>query len=220
MEQSTDGARPAATREALISAGLKLFGELGFAGSSIRAIAREAGTNSASIDYHFGGKEGLRRACAETVAARLGGVIEPVLAAAGEAPDAATAERIFDRIVTTMARFMLTAAETESFIPFMLREIAQPGEALDIVWARVFLPIHRHVCGLWAAATGGEAESEETKLAVFSLIGQLVYFRIGREVVLRRMGWDRIGAAEADRIAAVVRANISAGIAARREAGP
>ena len=35
------------------------FGEKGFAATSIREIAALAGSNIASISYHFGGKEGL-----------------------------------------------------------------------------------------------------------------------------------------------------------------
>ena len=40
---------------------------------------------------------------------------------------------------------------------------------------------------MWQAATGEDADSDATKLAIFTLIGQVVYFRIGREAVQRRM---------------------------------
>ena len=53
------------TRAALIAAGLRLFGEKGFDATSTRDIAAAANTNIASIAYHFGGKEGLRLACAQ-----------------------------------------------------------------------------------------------------------------------------------------------------------
>ena len=59
----------AGTREALIRAGLDLFGRHGFEASSIREIAQAAGVNSAGIAYHFGGKDGLRQACAEAIIA-------------------------------------------------------------------------------------------------------------------------------------------------------
>ncbi|MGO4284013.1 TetR family transcriptional regulator, partial [Bosea sp. TAB14] len=55
------------TRTALIRAGLDLFGRHGFEASSIRQIAQAAGVNSAGIAYHFGGKGGLREACAQSV---------------------------------------------------------------------------------------------------------------------------------------------------------
>ncbi len=53
------------TREKLIAAGERLFADRGFAGASLREITREAGTNLAAVNYHFGSKEGLLRAVLE-----------------------------------------------------------------------------------------------------------------------------------------------------------
>ena len=50
------------TKNDLLEAAEKLFAEHGFARSSLRAITREAGANLASVNYHFGSKEGLVRA--------------------------------------------------------------------------------------------------------------------------------------------------------------
>jgi len=47
-------------RKKLIAAGTKLFAERGFAGASVRDIAREAGVSIGLIRSHFGSKEGLR----------------------------------------------------------------------------------------------------------------------------------------------------------------
>lgn len=47
------------TREALLSAGARLFSTHGYEGSSVQAIAEEAGVNKALVSYHFGGKKGL-----------------------------------------------------------------------------------------------------------------------------------------------------------------
>ena len=55
------------TRQALIRAALKLFGAKGFDGTSTREIAAAARANIGSIAYHFGGKEGLRLACADFI---------------------------------------------------------------------------------------------------------------------------------------------------------
>ena len=85
-----------ATRNSLIMAGLDLFGRHGFEGASTRNIAGAAKANIGSIAYHFGGKEGLRQACAEHVAGTMRGVVEPVLAGASAGvsdPDPETARR-------------------------------------------------------------------------------------------------------------------------------
>jgi TetR/AcrR family transcriptional regulator len=50
------------TRERILDAALIEFGEHGFAGARIGAIARRAAANQQLISYYFGGKEGLYRA--------------------------------------------------------------------------------------------------------------------------------------------------------------
>lgn len=53
-----DGSLPS-SRDRLIIAAQKLFAQRGYNGVSVRDIAAEAGMNSASIGYYFGGKENL-----------------------------------------------------------------------------------------------------------------------------------------------------------------
>jgi AcrR family transcriptional regulator len=53
---------PTDTKSDLLEAAERLFAEHGIARSSLRAITREAGANLASVNYHFGSKEGLVRA--------------------------------------------------------------------------------------------------------------------------------------------------------------
>jgi TetR/AcrR family transcriptional regulator len=53
---------PERTRERLLEAALAEFGEHGYAGARISAIARRAGVNQQLISYYFDGKEGLFKA--------------------------------------------------------------------------------------------------------------------------------------------------------------
>lgn len=64
--------RSEATRAALVRSARELFGAKGFEATSTREIAALAGANIAAIAYHFSGKVGLRRACAEFVVATIG----------------------------------------------------------------------------------------------------------------------------------------------------
>ena len=49
------------TRERIIKAAERLFAELGYDATSIRAIVAKAKVNQAAINYHFDGKDGLYR---------------------------------------------------------------------------------------------------------------------------------------------------------------
>jgi AcrR family transcriptional regulator len=201
-----DPKAPTGTAADLIAAGLNLFGRKGFAATSTREIAAEAQANIASIAYHFGSKGGLRRACGAEVARRIGAVLNATALPPPETPEAAALQ--METILRAMARFVIASREAEPLIPFMLREIGEGGPVLDTVYGTMIEPMHRRFCALWAIATGQEAESEVTKLTVFSLIGQVLYFRIGRPIVARRLNWDDPGAPEAARIADLLVANL------------
>lgn len=185
------------TRAALIAAGLHLFSQVGFAGASTRAISGRAQTNVASIAYHFGSKEGLRTACAEEVA-RL---ISTAVGQPGPQPVGPSQARAAIRsTLTRVAGFVLGGMAPPDAIGFMLRELAEEGPAVDLVYARMIEPTHRRLCVLWAVATGLPEESEQVRLAVFALMGQLFYFRIAEGIVRRRMGWKAFGPGEITKI--------------------
>jgi len=69
MQRSAPEDHSPDTKTALLDAAEQLFARSGIAESSLRAITARAGANLASVNYHFGSKEGLVRA---VFARRLG----------------------------------------------------------------------------------------------------------------------------------------------------
>ena len=209
-----------ATRATLILSALKLFGRNGFDGTSTRQIAADAGANIGSIAYHFGGKEGLRIAAADYIVETIQAVATQALGEMDEQTD--TPQVAHEKLFATLERmvtFIVASPEAGEIVQFVLRELSSPSPALDRIYDGVFEPTHRRLCLLWEQATGEAAESEATRLTVFTLIGQVVYFRIGREAVLRRMGWSGIGEVEAAKVAAVTANNLGVILAARKGEG-
>jgi AcrR family transcriptional regulator len=51
------------SKEEIVKAAISLFNSNGYAGTSIRDIAKEANVNSATIAYHFENKLGLLEYC-------------------------------------------------------------------------------------------------------------------------------------------------------------
>lgn len=207
--QTTDTQTQAGTRDALLEAAQYLFGHKGYEGTSTRAIADRAGVNVASIAYHFGGKAGLRRACAEELAERLNAVLQ----AEGprplpDTPQAAVAE--METAIRAITGIIVGSDGARDTVAFILRELGDPGEAAELIFARLFLPRHARFCQLWSIATGQPAEADEVKLTIFSLIGQIVYFRIAEPFVARRMGWSATGPDQAAQIADLIIGNLNA----------
>lgn len=107
-------AGPSDTRERLVRAGQELFLTHGYAGTTVREIARAAGVDHAMVNYCFGSKEGLLRAVLDMVVAP-GEVFDRVRAAApGDLATAllTTALGLWDRdeIAEGFRRIVLEAA--------------------------------------------------------------------------------------------------------------
>ncbi len=209
--------RGAETRAQLIEAALDVFGRLGYDGASTREIAKAANVNLAAIVYHFGGKEALHIAVAEHVVTSILARIGPTLAsaaepAASESPAAALAA--LHRLVSTMVDVMLGSAEAERWARFIVREQLQPTAAFDV--------IYRFMGG--AVATGtrlvatirDRPEDEDTRLWVFTMMGQVIVFRVAQALVLKRMQWREIGERQRDEIRRVVLENFDVLLAGRQ----
>jgi len=200
-------------------AGVRLFGTKGFDATSTREIAAAADANIASIAYHFGGKDGLRIACAEMVGNRIRSVVGPALSALDPKGDPAAAQAAFERVLMGVADFMLGQIEARDIASFMVREMGTAGPVFDNVYANFILPVHRSLCGLLGLATGQDPESDLIRIGTFSIAGQVVYFRIGHAIVARRMEWKTVGHDEVEAIKAVILTNIRAFVTTHRKQG-
>jgi AcrR family transcriptional regulator len=197
-----------------------LFGRKGYEGTSTREIAALAKANIGSIAYHFGGKEGLQLACADFIVETIQGVARPALAQAAAAPTPEAAADGLRQSLERIVSFFVASPEVGDFAQFVLRELSVPSPALDRLYTGVFEPTHKQLCRIWEQATGEPAESEATKIRMFMMIGQVVYFRIAREAVFRRMNWTDIGPEQAKAIAAVAAGNLDAILASRKGGKP
>ncbi|MFD0979680.1 CerR family C-terminal domain-containing protein [Tropicimonas aquimaris] len=217
-QRAEDSSSPSEqTRKALLDAAITLFGREGFRGTSTRAIAQAAETNVASIAYHFGSKEGLRIACGAAIAERIAEVVGRAGVPEVETPEQVL--KVFEAVIAAFVHFLLLEQGRSDFVAFMMRELAEDGPAVEEVYRAAIEPRHRAFCRMWEVATGWPAESERTRLTVFSLIGQVLYFRIGQNVVQRRMDWDGMDEARVRQITEVLVANLRASLEANRRPG-
>lgn len=95
--------RGEATRQKIVDAAVRVFGDKGFDAASTREIAREAGLEQGLLTYHFKNKDALWRAAAEAVFANLTGEIGAQLASTSGPADDETARTLLRTYVRTMA---------------------------------------------------------------------------------------------------------------------
>lgn len=202
MARSTTDTRGDATREALVSAAIAVFSRDGFHAASTRAIAEAAGVQQALIGYHFRGKEGLYLAVFERIAAQLEGRLGPVIAAIEEnlaKPAKVTAEGspgerhlglllgMLDNMVALLVR-----DESAQWAQLIGREQREPTAAFEILYGGIMGRVTGLLARLVLSVRGGGTEAD-ARLAVVSIMGQLLVFRVGRAAVLRQLGWSTIG---------------------------
>ncbi len=203
--------RGAETRAQLIEAALDVFGRLGYEGASTREIAKAANANLAAIVYHFGGKEALHIAVAEHVVQSILARIGPTLAIANEPDATATPEAAratLHRLIETMINVLLGTEEATRWARFLVREQMYPTAAFEVVYG--FMGRATKTAAHVVATILGTPVDESVRLRVFTMLGQVLVFRLAQALVLRRMEWNAIGERERDAIKQVVHQNIDA----------
>ena len=219
-ETSTDTS-PERTRERILDAALDLFGERGLTGTTVRDIASRANVNVAAISYHFGGKEELYQAVAAMVISGIEARVRQRAAASLDVrpADAASALAALEKLLETVVDVIVGPAEMRRVGRFVIREQMQPTAAFETLFGTMSR-LHGAACMLLAIATGGEPEAPQTRLRVFTLLGQVLVFRVAEGVVLRRMGVESYDEEFLAEVKSLIRSNVRAIVAAARGDAP
>jgi AcrR family transcriptional regulator len=124
----------AETKERILDAAERLFAAHGFAGTSLRAVTKEAGVNLAAVHYHFGTKEDLLRAVLSRIVIPVNRerleMLEQVEAAAGDEPP--SLEGILQAFITPDLRLIRDLGERGVIITrFLGRSYTEPAEVVQ-----------------------------------------------------------------------------------------
>ena len=168
-----------ATRGRLLASGLRLFALQGFARTSTRELAEDAGVNVAAISYHFGDKAGLYLALFKEPPGLPPGELVQRLAAAA---DLAAALRIFFGALLDPLRQGDTA---RMCMKLHYREMLEPtGLCRDGV-AQSIRPAHEALVARLAGHFGlAEPDAELQRLAV-SIAALAVHLHVGHDAIER-----------------------------------
>ncbi|WP_323127293.1 CerR family C-terminal domain-containing protein [Marinobacter sp. JSM 1782161] len=199
----------------LILAGMDLFGQFGFKGTTTRMIAEAAQSNIGSIAYYFGNKQGLYLAIARHIARRLRAVFELEGMEVSHADvgniDSDAARELISGLVRRMVRLFSQEEEARRWLMMVMREQANPTDAYDILYQEAFLLGHVHLTTLIAVLMGRDPTETRVILEAHTLVGQIVFFLVGRTPLLRRLDCgDRFPPELVDMAEEVVLAHVAA----------
>jgi len=197
----------------LLEAGLSVFAEKGLEGATVREIAGDAGQNIAAIAYYFGNKERLYRAVVEGIAREIRRRMADIIGeidAFRDRPKKAPREALRLLKLALRSIYLRLTSRTSS-LPigrFIVREQTQPTPGFEILYTQVFRELHERLSFLVATVLGIEPSNEEAILRTHALIGQIWFFAIARETILRRVGWQDLEGENAERVAAIVEEHV------------
>lgn len=169
-----------ATAARILESAGHVFAETGFQAAKVRDICARARVNLAAVNYHFGDKLGLYKEVLTYAACAAGNATEfnPVLP--GRTPEAKL--RAF-----TLGLLQQIYGEDRPAWPvrLMTHELAQPTPAFDGVVEQVMRPKHDAIRKLVGAVIGRPPDDRQTRLCAQSIMGQIIVYAHGREVLKR-----------------------------------
>lgn len=168
----------AATKAQILEAAGEVFAEKGFARTTGKEIAERAGSNSAAVNYYYGGIEGLYAEVLVEAHRRL--LAYDALRALADAPgEPADKLRMIIRMVVTAV-----AGPASWPLKVLSREVLSPSPAFAVLKDREILPKKRIVTGLIGGILGLPHDHEAVALCVLSIISPFVVMLVGDRAVL------------------------------------
>ena len=176
-------ARGDETRQRIIDAAVKLFGEHGFAGASTRDIATAACVNAPALQYYFENKEGVYQACAEFITSDLKARFAPAMRQARDAlkSDGGGTDALIDAFLgiqaaTLDAVLMQPCASSRRL--FIARELAdeEPAMASKLLQRRLKQPLNKMTITLLSRIVGTDPNDPVMRIRLLALKGQIMPF--------------------------------------------
>jgi AcrR family transcriptional regulator len=195
-------ARGDETRQRIITAAVKLFGEHGFAGASTRDIATAAGVNAPALQYYFENKEGVYQACAEYITNDLKARFAPAMRHAQDAlKNDVGMDALIDAYIGIHAA-MLDSVLMQPFASnrrlFVARELAdeEPAMASKMLHRRLKQPLNKLTITLLSRIMGTGPNDPVLRIRLLALKGQIMPFYHPPGGCLDMLGWKEIDAAK------------------------
>ena len=188
------------SRARILDAALIEFGKAGFKATTTRRIVERAQTTLPPLNYYFGSKEGLYRACVEETIRRFrsttGQAIVDAQRAIDDMADAATARATLKQLLAAAVELMLGTQAFSEGSGIIARELAEPGPGFDIFYETLWLPGIERQARLIARIKSESAPSTESRTQAVLFISSIASFHTRRFVAQKAIGWQTIGPEE------------------------
>lgn len=202
------------TKQRLVEEAIRLFAIKGVDAVGTRELAGAAGTNIASISFHFGSKEGLYAAVIESVAAELAAIHRQALdeAAKGSAAAGEDAKGRACRAMACLTKGLLTSHRSQWMSLLLQREFIAPTPSFEKIYAQAVQPTLASVARLLAKATGRDTHSSDIKVLAYAFFIMASAFSRNKITFLRFAGRSEYAEQDIDAISRVLAAFVANGL--------
>ena len=181
------------TRRRILETAIELFAHLGYPGASTRAIAHRARVSLPALQYYFGGKPGLHRACIEYITEDIRARLEPP---AEQAQRALSAGRLTRKQLLQLLRGLiepllegLASERPGSWALFFARAQSEQNEALDAMHERIGGRLVTLLTEIIGRLLGEAAPPPEPRVRAVAIVAQIMLVGRARPMVLRSLDW-------------------------------
>ena len=188
---------PSKTRQQLLEAAAEVFAQRGFDMATVREICDQAGTNIASVNYHFRDKEGLYT---EVLNHALHRANVKFPAGLGLKAGATVEERLRAFIRSFLLRIFEEGPQAWHG-KLMLREMVKPTAALDALVEAEIRPMAGNLQNIVRDLLGRKASAAEVRLSAMSVVSQILFYHHCRPVITRIFPDLKFGTREIDQLA-------------------
>lgn len=165
----------------LIEAAAEAFARHGYAGTRVRDIVRAADVNLASVNYYFGGKEGLYAATLKELAAhRLADFPAAPGAPRSEKPE----EALHRQVSSLLDRFVQGRSQT-NLGRILAHESMNPTAYFDVLVTEIVRPELEALRGIVAQLGRGKLDADDVSRCAMSILGQCLFYLFARGAVER-----------------------------------
>ena len=172
------------TKEKILDAAEAVFAKNGYAGATVREICDLAGANVASVNYYFGGKEGLYTELCQT----LFRAIFYQFPVTRDFPENTSPEERLAFFVEGMLNRLLEQMAGED-VPkksqLLARELAAPTKVMDSLVEEFVRPTSKILMEITRQILGPQVEEREVSKCLMSLVGQCFYYGLARPIFNR-----------------------------------
>lgn len=170
-----DKSKPMTTKDRLFIAAVKIFGEKGYDGATVRDICAVAeAANMTAVSYHFGGKRQLYETILTMMFASLADNSPTRLSR--KSKDDALPEEQLHTFIHTYYTLVYTGKLSREAAAILLREMVRPSAILAELVRKYTIPDTLMLMEILQGILGPDMPRATVRDCLASLVGQLTYY--------------------------------------------